>query len=156
MADFVFNVALGRVAQLYKNVDDGDPSASRLLVVPITTSATDATLRDLDTLALVLANGDTSELTASNWERKTLTASDIAFTVDDANDRVDLDIPDQTWSAVAASNDSTDLLICYIPDGVSPGADSTVIPLTQHDFEVTTDGSDVEAQIATAGFYRAS
>lgn len=156
MADFVFNQALGRVAQLYKNVDDGSPSDSRLLVVPITTTATDATLRDLDTLAAVLANGDTSELTASNWERKTITAADIAYSVDDANDRVDLDIPDQTWTSVAASNDSTDLLVCYIPDGVTPGADSTVIPLSCHDFAVTTDGNDVVAQIATAGFYRAS
>lgn len=156
MANFVFNQALGRVAQLYKNVDDGDPSASRILIVPINTSATDATLKDLDTLAAVLADGDTSELTASGWERKTLTSSDVAYSPDDGNDRVDLDIPDQTWTAVAAGSDSTDLLVCYIPDGVSPGADSTVIPLTMHDLEVTTDGSDVQASINAAGFYRAS
>lgn len=156
MANFVFNQALGRVAALYKNVDDGSPSNSRLLVVPISTSASDDTLKDLDTLAAVLGDGDTDELTGSNWERKTLDSDDVAFTVDDGNDRVDLDIPDQTWTAVAADNDSTDLLVCYIPDGVSPGADSTVIPLTCHDFIVDTDGSDVVAQIAAAGFYRAS
>jgi hypothetical protein len=39
---------------------------------------------------------------------------------------------------------------------VTPGADSTFIPLTKHDFVVTPDGSDVTAQIALAGFYRSA
>ena len=156
MGNFVYNIGLGRVAELFKAVDDGAPANSRLLVVAIVTTATDATLKDLDTLAAVLANGDTAEATNANYARKTIAAADITFTVDDANDRVDLDIPDQTWSAVGAGDNWTDLLVCYIPDGVTPGADSTVIPLTQHDFALSSDGSDVTAQIAAAGFFRAS
>jgi len=31
-----------------------------------------------------------------------------------------------------------------------------VVPCTLHDFAVTPDGSDITAQIAAAGFYRAS
>jgi hypothetical protein len=156
MADFVFNVAKGRVAELFKRVDDGDPAAARLLVVAINTAATDATLRDLDTLAAIEADANTAEVTNTNYARKTLAAADVAFTVDDDNDRVDLDIADQTWNAVAAGDAWTDLLVCYIPDGVTPGADTTVIPLTCHDFSITPDGSNITAQINAAGFFRAS
>lgn len=155
MPDYVFNVAKGRAAELYKRVDDGDPANARLLVVPINTATADGTLQDLDTLAAVLGDAGTTEASGSGWTRKTITAADIAYAPDDTNNRVDLDIPDQTWTAVSSATASTDLLICYIPDGVTPGADSTVIPLSQHDFAVTPDGSDITAQIATAGFFRA-
>lgn len=157
MGDFVYNIAKGRVAELYDRVDQGDPTNARLLIVVVNSSETDANLIDLDTLAAVLGNANTAEVTNTNYARIYLTAADLAaLAPDDANDRMDLDIPDQTWSAVAAGDNWTDLLICYIPDGVTPGADSTVIPLTQHDFSVTPDGSDITAQVAAAGFYRAS
>lgn len=160
MADFVFNISKGRVAELYNRVDTGDPADSRLLVVILATSGlqSDATLIDLDTLSAVVA-GATNEVTNSGYARKTLTSSDITFAVDDTNDRVDLDIPDQTWTAVAAGDGWSKLLVCYIPDGNASGgvsADTAVIPLTAHDFVVTPDGSDITAQIAAAGFYRAS
>ncbi len=74
---------------------------------------------------------------------------------DDTNDRFDIDIADQTWSAVAAGTAWTDLLVCYDPD-TTGGTDSAIIPLTCHDFAVTPDGSDITAQIAAAGFFRAS
>lgn len=157
MATFVFNVAKGRAAELYNRVDVGDPANARLLVVAINTTATDAVLQDLDTLAAVLANANTAEVTNTNYARKTLGPADLdAFAPDYDNDRVDIDIPDQTWNAVEAGDNWTDLLICYIPDGVTPGADSTVIPLSLHDFAITPDGSNVTVQIAAAGFYRAS
>lgn len=158
MADFVFNVAKGRITELYNRVDTGDPANSRLKIVVLATSGleTDAVLKDLDTLSAVVA-GTTNEVTNSGYARKTLTSTDLAaFTPDDTNDRVDLDIPDQTWTAVAAGDGWSKLLVCYIPDGVTPGADTTVIPLTAHDFVVTPDGSDITAVIATAGFFRAS
>lgn len=157
MGNFVFNIAKGRAAELYDRVDVSDPTDASLLVIAIVTTETDATLLDLDDLAAVLANANTAEATNTNYARKTLTDADIvAFAPDDVNDRVDLDIPDQTWSSVSAGDNWTDLAICYIPDGATPGADSTSIPLTFHDFAVTPDGSDITAQIDAAGFYRAS
>lgn len=156
MADQVFNIALGRVAELYNRVDLSDPTNAVLVIVAINTSATDGTLKDLDTLALVLADGNTAEVTNTNYARKVLDDSDIvAFAADDTNDRVDLDIPDQTWSSVAAGDAWTDLLICYDSDSTG-GADSAIVPLTQHDFAITPDGSDITAQIDANGFYRAS
>ena len=103
MADFVFNIAKGRAAELYNRVDSNDPANSALIVAAFNSSDTDATLRDLDTLAAIEGAASTAEATNSGYARKVLTDADlVAFAPDDTNDRVDLDIPDQTWTAVAA------------------------------------------------------
>ena len=56
------------------------------------------------------------------------------------------------------ANDGTgaigDLVVCYDPVGSQTASD--MVPLTQHDFSVTPDGSDVTAQIAATGFFRAT
>lgn len=157
MADFVFNISLGRVAELYNRVDANDPAASALVVVLVAAAdiESDATLRDKETLEAVFA-GDTSEATNTGASRKVLTDSDlVAFAADHANDRVDLDIPDLTWTALSDDGgDIAKLLICYDGD-TENGDDGDVTPLTAHDFAVSPDGSDVVAQIASAGFYRA-
>lgn len=157
MANQVFNIALGRVAELYNRVDLNDPANSALIIVILATAGieADAVLKDKDDLAAVVA-GTTNEVTNTNYARKVLTDADIvAFAPDDANDRVDLDIPDQTWTAVAAGDGWNDLLVCYDSD-TTAGTDANIVPMTMHDFVVTPDGSDITAQIAVAGFYRAS
>ena len=153
MADFTFNIAKGKAGQLIKNVDDGSPANSRLIVVPIETSGieADATLKDHDTLSALLA-GTSNEQTTMG--RKTVAAADITMTVDDTNERLDIDIADITWIG-ATGNAISALVICYDPDNTA-GTDADLIPLTKHDFVVTPDGSDVVAQIAAAGFFRAS
>lgn len=153
MADLVFNIAKGRVAELYNRVDTNDPANSALIIVPVDVGAvTDATLRDFDTLAAILGGGVT-ERTTGGWNRKTLTDTDLAaMTVDDTNDRMPLDLGDQTWTAVTTGA-VTDLIICYDSD-TTAGTDANIIPLTLHDFVITPDGSDVIAQITD--FYRAS
>lgn len=156
MADFVFNIAKGRVAEFYNRVKSNDPANSALVIVVIDANGdTDATMRDRDDLAALLG-GTANEVTNTNYARKVLTDADLAaLSIDDTNDRVDLDIPDQTWTGVAAGTAWTDLLVCYDPD-TTGGTDSTIIPLTCHDFPITPDGSDIVAQIAATGFFRAS
>ena len=157
MADQVFNNALGRVAELYNRVDTNDPANSALIVVVLATSGieTDAVLKDKETLAAVVS-GTTNEVTNTNYSRKVLTDADIvAFAADHVNDRVDLDIPDQTWTGVAAGDGWNDILVCYDSD-TTGGTDANIVPMTMHDFVVTPDGSDITAQINAAGFYRAS
>lgn len=153
MADIVFNIAKGRVHQLAKNVDDGSPANSRLIAVPIETSGieADATLRDHDTLSALLAASNNEQTTMG---RKTLAAADITITVDDTNERVDIDISDIVWTG-ATGNAVSAIVICYDPDNTS-GTDADLIPLTKHDFVVTPDGSDITAVVNAAGFYRAS
>ena len=154
MANFVFNIALGQVVAYYRRVDENDPSTAELYVLAFAASDTDATIRDVDTVAAIEALSSTAEATNSGYVRKVLTDSDLtAFAPDDTNDRVDLDIPDQTWTAVAAGSNWTDICIAY---GLNGGADSTKIPQTWHDFAVTPSGVDITMQVAAAGFYRAS
>ena len=155
MSDFVYNVAKGSVAGYYQRVKSNDPANSALIIVPVDVGATtDATLRDFATLAAVLGGGAT-ERTTGGWARKILDDTVLAaFAVDNVNDRVDLDIPDQTWTAVTAGT-TTDLIICYDND-TTGGTDANLIPLVQLDFAITPDGSDIIAQINAAGFYRAS
>lgn len=157
MADFVFNIAKGRVAELYNRVDTNDPANSVLVIAILATAGieTDAVLKDVDTVTALVA-GTTNEVTNSGYARKVLTDADVvAFAPDDTNDRVDLDIPDQTWTAVAAGDGWNDFVVCYDNDSTT-GTDANIVPLTQHDFVVTPDGSDITAQIAVAGFFRAS
>jgi len=157
MANQVFNIALGRVAEFYVRIDGNDPANSAFIVAVLATAGieSDAVLKDKDTLADVVA-GATNEVTNSGYVRKTLTDADlVAFAPDDTNDRVDLDIPDQTWTAVAAGDGWNDVVIAYDGD-TTAGTDANIVPCTLHDFVLTPDGSDLTAQIAAAGFFRAS
>jgi len=145
MADFVFNIAKGAVAE---KIRDG---AANIGIMLLKTAEADATLKRRDDLAAILANGSV-EADFTNYARKTgLTGT---LNVDDANDRVDADVGDQTWTAAggAVNNTLAKLIVFY----QESAADSGRVPLTAHDFVVTTDGSDLTAQINSAGFYRAT
>ena len=153
MADGVFNIAKGKVAYYA-----GLPAASDALIVVLLKSTgleADNTLNNYDDLAAVLAAAN-DEADFTNYARKSVTAS-VTVTVDDTNNWVDADLPDQTWTAAGGATNNTlgKLLVCYDGD-TGAGTDSAIIPLTYHDFTATTDGSDLTAQIAASGFYRAS
>jgi len=145
MADGVFNIAKGAVAEKIRD------SASACLILLLKANEAESTLRDRDDVAAVLANGST-EADFTNYARKTGLTGTI--TVDDTNDRVDVDIPDQTWTAAGGgtNNTLTKLVVAY----QESASDAGRVPLTHHDFAVTTDGSDLTAQINSAGFFRAS
>jgi len=145
MADFVFNVAKGKAAE---KVADATTSVG-VLILATAGLESDATLRDKTTLT-DLVSGTTNEVTNGGYARKTSVTGTV--TVDQGNDRTDIDIPDQTFVAIAAG-DGWSKLVTFLDEG---GTDATRIPLTAHDFVVTPDGSDITAQIAAAGFFRAS
>ena len=156
MADFVFNIAKGRVVEFYDRVDNNDPTNSALVVVVINTTATDATLKDYDTLSAVLGDANTAEVANTGYARVIRTDTDLsAASPDDTNDRFDVDMADIEFGAITDDDvDWTDLLICYDND-TTGGTDANIIPLTCHDFAVTIDGSSVTAQLNAAGFFRA-
>lgn len=142
MANFVFNIAKGAVVE---KVRDG---AANLLILLLIAAEADATMKDHDTVAALLA-GAANEATDGSYARKTGITGTI--TVDDTNDRVDVDLPDQTWTALAGA-DITDMIIAY----QESAADSGRVPLVCLDFVVSPDGSDVLAQFNSAGFFRAA
>lgn len=158
MADLVCNIAKGRVIEYYNRVKGNDPANSAFILVALNvTGDQDDAIRDADTLAAVEALANVAEVTNANYARKSLTDADLAAlpAPDDTNNRYDIDLPDQTFSAVAAGDAWTDLLLCYDSD-TTGGTDANIIPLCLYDFAVTPDGSDIVAQINAAGFYRAS
>lgn len=150
--DFTFNIAKGRVAELYNRVKNADPSTARLYVIPVNAgAATDATLKDCETFAAVITAGVT-ERTANGWNRKEIGAADLtALAADHVNDRMATDVGDQTWTAVTADA-TTDLIFCY--SSTAGPTNAQLVPLTCHDWAVTPDGSDVSATISD--FFRAS
>ena len=155
MANIVPNIAKGRVTELYSRVKNNDPANSVLVIVAISvTGDQDAAMVDADTLQALLALANVAEVTNVNYARKVLNQDDLAaYTPDDTNNRSDLDLPDQTFEAIASGDAWTDLVICYDPDSTG-GDDSALIPLSIHDFSATPDGSDIVAVIST--FFRAS
>lgn len=158
MADGVFNIAKGRIVELYNRVKSNDPANAALIVVAFQVSEADALLEDYDNLSVLIAAANT-EATFTNYARKVLTDADLAALPppDDTNNRYEVDIPDQTWISAggALNNTLTKILICYDSD-TTAGNDTNILPLTHHDFTPTTDGSDLVMQVDVLGFFRAS
>jgi hypothetical protein len=152
MADFVFNVSKGRVAEFVNRVKNNDPSTARLVIMVLDASGLEvqSALEDSVSFAEVL-DGTTNE--HASMVRKYFTDADaIASTPNYGSNFMESDMPDITWTA-ATGNATGALVVGYDPNG---SADSAIIPLTHHTFAVTLDGSDVLAQIFSTGFYKAT
>ncbi len=67
----------------------------------------------------------------------------------------DVDLPDLTWSSVLAGDGWSKLVVGYDSD-TTGGTDSGIIPWLALDFVIVPDGTDIIAQINTAGVFRAS
>lgn len=146
MADIVMNIAKGRVNSYAALAGTGNAA---LILVPIETTGieADATLQDYDDLATLLAAANNEQTTMG---RKTITSATV--TPDDSNNRNDADFADQTYTS-ATGNPISAFLVCYDPD-TTGGTDSTIIPLTKHDFVATPDGTNIIVGVST--FFRAS
>lgn len=150
MAALVFNIAKGKAAYYA-----GLPAASDALVAILCKSSglvSDATLKDLDSVAAVFA-GATDEANFANYARKTLTG--VTVTVNDSTDTVSIDADDITWTTATSGQGLGKLLIAYVPN-TSTSTDSDLVPLFADDFVVTTDGNTLIYQVASGGFYSAS
>lgn len=160
MANGTFNIAKGRSAAYADNVNNNTPATSGLILVLLKVAEADATLEDYDNLSLLLAGANTeADFTdgVTPYARKTLTDTDsITVTTDDSANTVSIDFPDQVWTSAGGTTDNTlvKMIMCYAPDVA--GADSTLIPLTHHDFAITTNGNDLTATINANGIFVAS
>lgn len=156
MANIVFNRGLGRGVEWMERINGNDPVNSVLVLDVLATSGveSDAVLKDKDSFADVVS-GTTNFVTQPSIRKTLDNTAGITITYDDTNDRVDVDIPDQTWSAVGAGDGWNDIVTGYDSDSTG-GTDANILPWTLHDFVVTPDGSDITVQIAAAGLFRAS
>lgn len=152
MANQIFNRAKGRFVEWGERVNANDPTNSVFVIEALATSGleSDAVLLDKDDFAAVVS-GTTNEVTNSGYARKSIDqAGGITITYDDTNDRADIDVPDQTWTAVAAGDGWSKLVFGYDSDSTA-GTDANILPLSHHDFVVTPDGSDITAIVAVFG-----
>jgi len=154
MANFVFNIAKGRVVEFYNRAENNDPTNSAIILVPCSASDSEANAQDADTLTAALATA-INEQTGGGWVRKTLESSQLASlpAPNDTDNRYDIQVPSVTWTTPAGGNDTTGLLICYDSD-TTGGTDANIIPISHHDFVVTADGNDVVLNVGD--FFRAS
>jgi hypothetical protein len=160
VADFTFNVALGREIEFHNRVNDNDPTNSALILVVLALAGlgTDADLKDADTLSAVLG-ALSDEVTNTGYARKTLTDADIvAPTVDDTRDRVTVVIPVQTFTSIAVGATWAKILVCYDSD-TTGGTDANIIPVTAHDLRylnspIVPNGSNIVVDLS-AGYARA-
>lgn len=154
MANFVFNIAKGRVAAWAQNVEDNSPAAAVLRLFAIDANgATDDTMGDTDTMSALFATL-ANEVTNTNYANIVMDETDITITVDDTNNWVDVIVTDQTWTAIAAGDTWTDVVFAY--DAAGTDVDTSTVPMTSHDFAVTPDGSDITVDVPATGFFRAS
>lgn len=143
--DIVFNIAKG----IFRHYCTLPAANDALILIPLETSGleTDAVLRDKDTFADVVS-GATNEQTTMG--RKSIAAS-VTITVDDTNDWVDIDVPDQVW--LGASGNAVGALVFAYDADTTAGTDAAIIPISKHSWDAVPDGSDLTATIA--GFSRA-
>ncbi len=148
MAALIPNTAKGRIAH-YASL----PAANDALVwVLFSGTETDNNIRDADNLAAVIALA-LDEATFTGYAR--VTATGVTVTVDDTNDRVDIDAADPSWSPATAQA-LTRIGLFYDPD-TTAGTDADLIPVFIDDFAVTTPTSGtVTYQVAAAGWGRAA
>lgn len=154
MANYIMNIAKGRVRELVERVDTNDPADAKIILIPLSASETEANAQDVDTVTAFLATA-ANEQTGGGWVRKTLTDADFASTDYDTNDtdnRGDASLPQVTWTGPTAGSNTTGLLVAYTEEA-SP-TDGGTIPISHHDFAVTADGNDVVLQ--AGDFFRAS
>lgn len=143
MADGVFNIAKGAFIEKFQDVN------SKGIFLLLTAAEVDATLADYDNLSTLLGAAGNTEASDPSYARKTgITAT---ITVDDVNERVDLDIPDQVFTALAGA-----AIVKAVFAYEETAADTGRIPMAYFDASVIPDGTDVTFQVNAAGLMRAS
>jgi hypothetical protein len=152
MANYVFNIAKGRVAEFANRVKVGDPAASRLYAIPLSSTPSQATGEDVDDFAALITAGAV-EATTNGWARITLAAADLtATTPDDTNNRMPADSIDLAFGSPTAGTNTVAVVYCYA--AVATPTNAQLIPITHHDFAITADGSAVTGTVTD--FFRAT
>lgn len=150
MAAIIFNIAKGKFAR-YAML----PEAADALIWSVAKSAglqADSVLIDYDTLADIYAAAN-DEATFAGYAR--VTGTGVTVTVDDTNDRTDVDLVDPAWSPTAA--EAIGAIILSYDNDTGAGTDANQIPLFKDDFALTTPTTgSVTYQVAAAGCMRAA
>lgn len=158
MADQIGNGAKGRWAEWIERVLNNDPTNSAIVIMALQANEADDTLRAYLNFSTLLGAAGNTEATFTNYARVVYTdASALSRTVDNANDWVDVDVPDWSYTAAGGTVDNTlTKVVTGYDDDTTGGTDANILVWSHHDFAQATNGGDVDAQVAAAGLARAS
>lgn len=135
MASIQTNVSKGREVEFYNRVDGNDPTNSAFILMILAAGSTNGLngLQDFATFAAILAGGYT-EVTNTNYARKTLTDSSISpYAVDNTNNRILLTLPLQTFTGPVAAGDTWDIGVWGYDNDTTSGTDANIVPITGHE-----------------------
>lgn len=124
---FVQNIALGKI-KYYAELPAAN-DALILVFLKLTGLEADATLRDYDTLAAMLA-ATNDECDFTGYSRKVI--ANVTATVDDGTNTMNAngDDPTSLTNTGGAAQTAGACFVCYDPD-TTGGDDTTIIPLGQ-------------------------
>ena len=140
MAQVVYNIAKSRMAS-----GDLDLNTDTLGMLLLKTTAAGASNPDVDDIAELLAVSGVAECDFTNYVRKTFTAT---VTVDNTNDRANVDAANITWTAAGGATNNTPVAAVIYEDGAS---DAARFPIGYYDTNfgsVATNGGDFTVNIA--------
>lgn len=146
--DLVFNIAKGAAA--YYATLPGTNDALGILPLETTGLVGDATMRDYDTVADILAGASNEQTTMG---RKTL--ANVAVTTDDTADEKRIDADNPQWTSGQMAGNAVSAFVVYYDPDTTGGTDADLIPLVKLDRAVTPDGNAFELQFDADGFYAA-
>lgn len=151
MADFTFTNVKGKV-RYYLELPAANDGLF-LVLLKFTGLEADATLRDYDDLAALLAAAN-DECDFGTYTRKAVVPT--AATFDDTAHTASVDAPDvPSYTATGASQRAGKALITYDPD-TTTGTDATQIPLLAYDCDITFDvGVATSLPFNAGGIFRA-
>jgi hypothetical protein len=138
-----FNISKHKIGWYFEQAEAGGTAALILVLLKATGLEADATIADHDNVSVLLA-GTSDQADFTNYARKTVSGSTIDVNFDDTNNRVLLDMPDQTWTAAGgATNNALGALLIAFDANTGAGTDTDLVPLLKLDFTATTDGNDL-------------
>lgn len=160
MADRVFNISKGRHIELYRIVKEQDTDSNlsgygtaSLRVFLLQVAQTEDDLVDHATMSAVF--GANTEAAFTSYANKKITSAALAAlpSPDGTNNRITVDLPDQTWTAATSGTNLVRAIVAFDPD--DSDTDATTIPMYLYDFVRTTTGADLPLQFDSAGAGRA-
>ena len=155
MANRQFNIAKGRIVELYNRVKSSDPANAVFHVHLLKVAEADAVLEDYADYASLIAAAGNTAADFTNYAVVTWSDAELAAlpAPDNTGNKYDLDFPDLVYTDAGPGNTLAKVVICYDADTTSgTNVDSDVIPLMAFDYTGVTDGSTITLQFPSDAF----
>lgn len=144
MPDQIFNASKGRYVEKIADAN------TNILMLLLSAFETEANLVDRLTLDDLLTQPGNTECVFTNYTR--ITGITGTVTIDNTNNWVDVDIPDQVINnAGGAVNETVVKVVTAYEDSAS---DAGRIPMSHHDASSLTNGNNLTIQIDANGIMR--